>query len=491
MKKFLKTLALTLVFTVVLSTILVISPVASIDSEWKNYKSVTFTETAGIGRTNEPVDIAVTFDTPTPVNDIRVLDSLVTLNEVPSQVYNVVTDGSGKCVSANIAFLVNCPASSSVTYYIVYNKKTPAAPPVYDGLRFGAGTTVGSTYNITTLQTGVEKMYVYIGGLWGKQFVDLYIDGIKITGLHTDKFSHINLGSLYKDAWGGSWLGTGSALGNLTLGGPVFVDITYDEGWFTNFFVNDFNVTTTSTLRVWYQPDNHPLIQYRRAFNIKTNIANYTIVGPWYLSEAHGNSTGGGIYEHLTYKDNWIGWINKYLLDGTEDNFFGFGVLGNIYTESTPPLGWRSYNGTSTLPGQTDAPQASIGLIPTYCGGTIAGADYTVGFWHVTTDLTKGFEVIDNFAGTYNGVNGDKVETKGYIVTYGSNAEPYMSNKATKVRSPLDSTVGPEGPPGVGGHITPLDKLALLVPWISLAVAVAVAAVSVASYRKHRLTKTL
>ena len=70
--------------------------VSAYNKEWKSYKSVVLSETAGINRTNEPVEVLLAFypdEAQQLIRDIRVMavdpESHI-LTEVPSQVYDVM-----------------------------------------------------------------------------------------------------------------------------------------------------------------------------------------------------------------------------------------------------------------------------------------------------------------------------------------------------------------------------------------------------------------
>lgn len=116
------------------------------DPAWKSYKSVVLTETAGIDRKAEPVEVLLAFY-PDEANDLKrdirvVAVDPVTweLKEVPSQVYDIqqylveddlAPDENGKptrnvpvwfpTVSARVSFLADVPARSSRIFHIYYN----------------------------------------------------------------------------------------------------------------------------------------------------------------------------------------------------------------------------------------------------------------------------------------------------------------------------------------------------------------------------------
>ncbi len=114
--------------------------------EWKSYKSVVLSETAGINRTKEPVEVLLAFypdEAQTISRDIRVVEvDPVThaITEVPSQVYDEMEylteddlgpDKDGKptrqvplwlpTVTARVAFLADVPSRSSRVFLVYYN----------------------------------------------------------------------------------------------------------------------------------------------------------------------------------------------------------------------------------------------------------------------------------------------------------------------------------------------------------------------------------
>jgi hypothetical protein len=115
---------------------------------WKNYKSVVLSETAGVNRSNEPVEVLVSFypdELKDLVREVRVVavdPKTYELTEVPSQVYDVqkylkeddlAPDKDGKptrkvplwmpTVSSQVAFLADVPAKSSKVFLIYYNNE--------------------------------------------------------------------------------------------------------------------------------------------------------------------------------------------------------------------------------------------------------------------------------------------------------------------------------------------------------------------------------
>lgn len=126
------------------------------DQAWKNYKSLVLTETAGIDRKNEPVDVLLPFypdEAKDLKREIRVVafDPMTSeLNEVPSQVYDIqkylveddlAPDKNGKptrdvpvwlpTVTARVSFLADVPARSSRIFLVYYNNEN-ALTKVYE-----------------------------------------------------------------------------------------------------------------------------------------------------------------------------------------------------------------------------------------------------------------------------------------------------------------------------------------------------------------------
>jgi len=122
------------------------------DPAWKNYKSVVLTETAGIDRKAEPVEVLLPFY-PDEAKDLRREIRVVAfdpvsyeLKEVPSQVYDIqqylveddlAPDENGNptrdvpvwlpTVSARLSFLADVPARSSRIFHIYYNNEDAMA----------------------------------------------------------------------------------------------------------------------------------------------------------------------------------------------------------------------------------------------------------------------------------------------------------------------------------------------------------------------------
>jgi hypothetical protein len=244
-------------------------------------------------------------------------------------------------------------------------------------------------------------------------------------------FSQINLGTLWADAWGTAWFGSNKTL-SLANSGPVFVEFNYTEAGGSDLWgtVYNYNVTTTSTVRIYYQPNLNPPVKIQRTFKIQTNLANYTIKGPAYLDFTLANSTSGAIYKDFVYNQGWF---------GTTTIPVETAMWQGIWLDAWAMYGWWSYNGTRA--DSSDKPAANIGMIPTYSGVSLpetADADYGL-------SLSQQIEYNNHhctqwMTGKYNGTNGDYIQTTSYVFTYKPvdvNAEPTMNNEATRLRNPL------------------------------------------------------
>lgn len=120
--------------------------VAVFSKDWKSYKSVILSETTGIDRTKDPVEVLLAFypdEAQSLSRDIRVMavdPDNHSLTEVPSQVYDQMEylteddlgpDKDGKptrevplwlpTVTVRVAFLADVPAKSSRVFLIYYN----------------------------------------------------------------------------------------------------------------------------------------------------------------------------------------------------------------------------------------------------------------------------------------------------------------------------------------------------------------------------------
>lgn len=130
------------------------------DSAWKNYKSIVLSETAGMDREKEPVEVLLPFY-PDEANDlkreIRVIEvdpENFALAEVPCQVFDIQQytveddlqpekEGQPKrhiplwmpTVTCKLAFLANVPAKSSKVYLVYYNNEKALAKTWQTDLR--------------------------------------------------------------------------------------------------------------------------------------------------------------------------------------------------------------------------------------------------------------------------------------------------------------------------------------------------------------------
>ncbi len=126
------------------------------DLAWKGYKAVVLSETAGVERKNEPVEVLLAFypdEAEHLVRDVRVVEinpETFAWKEIPSQVWDIkkfmkeddlAPDESGKptrgiplwmpTVTARVAFLADVPARTSKVFLIYYNNENAMAK-IYD-----------------------------------------------------------------------------------------------------------------------------------------------------------------------------------------------------------------------------------------------------------------------------------------------------------------------------------------------------------------------
>ncbi len=130
------------------------------DPAWKNYKSIVLSETAGIDRVGEPVEVLLPFY-PDEANDLKREIRVVAvdpdnykLTEVPSQVYDIIKyteeddlsagESGGEprtiplwmpTVSCRLSFLAEVPAKSSRVYLVYYNNENALTPSYLSELR--------------------------------------------------------------------------------------------------------------------------------------------------------------------------------------------------------------------------------------------------------------------------------------------------------------------------------------------------------------------
>ncbi|PID92780.1 MAG: hypothetical protein CSA96_01470 [Bacteroidetes bacterium] len=130
------------------------------DPAWKNYKSVVLSETAGIDRKQEPVEVLLPFY-PDEANDLKreirvvaVDEKTHELREVPCQVFDIqkyeeeddlapIEEGQAKrhiplwmpTVSCKLAFLADVPAKTSQVYLVYYNNEKALAKTYQTDLR--------------------------------------------------------------------------------------------------------------------------------------------------------------------------------------------------------------------------------------------------------------------------------------------------------------------------------------------------------------------
>ncbi|MGQ0796645.1 MAG: DNRLRE domain-containing protein [Methanobacteriota archaeon] len=92
-------------------------------------RAITVTETAGVSRLREPVDLV--FDLPVPLStvvagDFRIFDDQG--QEVPSQVYGARYDANGSVTQVHVVFGATVAASQSETFYLYWGDLVPTVP---------------------------------------------------------------------------------------------------------------------------------------------------------------------------------------------------------------------------------------------------------------------------------------------------------------------------------------------------------------------------
>jgi len=400
------------------------------NKDWLSVTPVNLTETFGIERTSELVDVHIEFEPGTckePNKEIRVVffdgSSFV---DVTSQVYNL-TKEDDYAESCNVVFLADCPAYGNVTYYVYYNPSIPASIPEYDGLRLHVEL-AGDTYNITALIDGVEKNY---SRLLFKHLMDLYSDGKLVCwpgGPAGWEFAQITLASLWSDGAYNPWFSVGDIV-TVANSGPLFVEFNITQPiasdlWSTVF---NYNVSTTYMVRVYYQPDLTPLVGYHMSINFnQTDIVKDPVVVDFKLA----NSTSYEIYQDFTWKNQ----DQEITTVSAKDDM---PQIDSIWS-AAKPYGWLSYNGS--IPGMPDRPAANIGLIPTYAGGTNPSVNYVVNFTATYSDTPMeayfDHHCTTQLSAVTNGVKGDVIESKGFIKVYppAENADPAVSEIAAELR---------------------------------------------------------
>lgn len=130
------------------------------DPAWKKYKSIVLSETAGVKREAEPVEVLLPFY-PDEIKDLKREIRVVAvdpethqLTEVPSQVYDIQEylkeddlspDKNGNptrqvpiwlpTVTARMSFLADVPARSSRVFLVYYNNENAMAKPYFSDLK--------------------------------------------------------------------------------------------------------------------------------------------------------------------------------------------------------------------------------------------------------------------------------------------------------------------------------------------------------------------
>lgn len=140
------------------------------NQDWKNYKSVVVSETAGVDRLTEPVEVLLPFyldESENIRNDIRVVaydQDSKSLHEIPGQIFDVMTyseeddpeshsaEGSDEKVpywhptrTARLTFLADVPANTSQIYLVYYNNPEARKMEYQTDLKVAGNDSVGTT----------------------------------------------------------------------------------------------------------------------------------------------------------------------------------------------------------------------------------------------------------------------------------------------------------------------------------------------------------
>ncbi len=100
---------------------------------WKSYKTIIISETAGLNRINEPVEVNLSFADSTmrdPETEIRVLKILKDnkFEEIACQIYNINYHKKYGLISCTIAFQVSIKGHSKSFYRLIYNNQNAQFP---------------------------------------------------------------------------------------------------------------------------------------------------------------------------------------------------------------------------------------------------------------------------------------------------------------------------------------------------------------------------
>jgi len=366
---------------------------------WNSFNPVTFTETAGLTRVNEPMDVFFypSFGNCSSPNEIRVI-APNNVTEVPSQVYNV-TMQTGYVKSCNVVFPVNCTASSTVTYYIVYNNPGVSAPSYPTDLKLKTvprggvteitarinnakySTYVGREGSIGGTETGKEvyikdwkpsqNIFVYSGCAW--------IPWAKLdTGQpywFFDYVGHMSLvrnGSVFIDLNAPAiWIGAARTTGGLDNFTSKLRFYAHNS-WFTNTLASYTSGTKTYK---WLKPS----VATDQVYMALAVFPNMT--GGRHISTKNVNTGSLNDYINFTAWDNtWVDYANSSLAS----NDHGFAILN--------------------LPGGT--PWTGLGKTPGSGGQRNTGDSWTM-YWTgsgavFTANLVLGFHANSNYTYAQN-----------------------------------------------------------------------------------------
>lgn len=182
--------------------------------------------------------------------------------------------------------------------------------------------------------------------------------------------------------------------------------------------------------------------------------------------------------------DFWVSSNNIYKNCIIENNYYGISSLqsseNNIITNCTFKNNWYGAwfsNWWDDWSGNSS--NNNLIYHNNFINNTNQAYDNCSNFWD------DGYPSGGNYWGDYTGEDNYKGKNQNMPGPDGIGDTPYpIPSDNNRDRYPLMNPWTPPAPP-VGGIVTPVNKLVLLVPWIVLAVLIAIAAVSIIVYRRR------
>jgi len=244
--------------------------------DWQYMESVYVGESVGVDRVLEPIDYYMTFIDGRCLNaskEIRV--TTMDDTEVPSQVYNITTYGSGYAKSCNIVFLADCTANSWATYHVYYGNPSATMPTYATDLSAEA-----TDINITVWNTHYRASFVKEDPSWygiPDSIKYLYYNPYNPTeNLARADWNQILMTVInVPPYWFGPFPGGKPVVGtNVTIAeqGPVFIEVRAELGEWPPVRLTGVN-------------------GYVKTYRFYARI-------PWFIFSIHLNFTGA-YYEHI------------------------------------------------------------------------------------------------------------------------------------------------------------------------------------------------